>query len=146
MGKKYPFKFLDSYKKEDKDFFFGRKTEIDALYKMIFKTKILVVYGTSGTGKTSLIQCGLANKFNSYDWLSLYIRRGTNIVSALDKTLCQESDGMFSYDEGSKNGIKDLSAKIEAVYKASFRPIYLIFDQFEELYVLGSKSEQKQFY
>ncbi|MEL4454897.1 AAA family ATPase [Lutimonas vermicola] len=145
MGKKYPFKFLDSYTKEDKDFFFGRKTEIDALYKMIFKTRILVVYGTSGTGKTSLIQCGLANKFNSYDWLSLNIRRGTNIVSALDKSLCSESDGMFSYDDKNKDGIKDLSAKIEAVYKASFRPIYLIFDQFEELYVLGSKSEQKQF-
>ena len=67
MEKIYPFRFLNSYTKKDKDVFFGRKEEVDLLYKMIFKTNILVVYGTSGTGKTSLIQCGLANKFSSYD-------------------------------------------------------------------------------
>lgn len=145
MGKKYPFKFLESYEKKDKDFFFGRTQEVDLLYKMIFKTRILVVYGTSGTGKTSLIQCGLANRFNSYDWLSLYVRRGTNLVEALDRTLCANSGNAFAYQKDQEEGIMNLAEKIEAVYKASFRPVYLIFDQFEELYVLGSKSEQQQF-
>ncbi|MBK7337644.1 MAG: hypothetical protein IPJ00_16440 [Saprospirales bacterium] len=31
------------------------------------------------------------------------------------------------------------------MYKASFKPLYLIFDQFEELYILGAKTEQQQF-
>ena len=145
MQKIYPFKFLDSYQREDKDFFFGRNDEIESLYQMIFQTRILLIYGTSGTGKTSLIQCGLANKFQTYDWLALYIRRGGNLLSSLDKTLCRESDEVFAYVEQMDPEIKDLTAKIEAVYKASFKPVYLIFDQFEELYVLGTKAEQQQF-
>ena len=145
MKKIYPFKFLDSYQREDKDFFFGRNEEIESLYQMIFQTKILLVYGTSGTGKTSLIQCGLANKFHTYDWLALPVRRGSNLISSLDKVLCDASDDAFIYIEQKEAFIKDLSAKIEAVYKASFKPVYLIFDQFEELYVLGTKAEQDLF-
>lgn len=145
MQKLYPFKFLDSYTREDKDFFFGRNEEIETLYQMIFQTKIMMVYGTSGTGKTSLIQCGLANKFQTYDWLSLYIRRGSNIITALDKILCEESDEVFTYEENTEMGIENLAGKLNAVYKASFKPVYLIFDQFEELYILGTKQEQTVF-
>ena len=145
MKKIYPFKFLDSYQREDKDFFFGRNDEIESLYQMIFQTRILLVYGTSGTGKTSLIQCGLANKFQTYDWLALYIRRGGNLIASLDKRLCDESDEVFVYAEEKDQVIKNLGAKIDAVYKASFKPVYIIFDQFEELYVLGNKTEQQNF-
>ncbi len=145
MQKVYPFKFLNSYQREDKDFFFGRAEEVEALYQMSFQTRILLVYGTSGTGKTSLIQCGLANKFNSYDWLSLSIRRGNNLIASLDKTLCDASDDVFKYEEQKYPVIKNIGAKIAAVYKASFKPVYLIFDQFEELYVLGNKPEQELF-
>src|SRR6478609_923405 len=85
--KKYPFKFLDAYDKEDTDIFFGRDEEIEILYEMVFQSPILLVYGASGTGKTSLIQCGLASKFQSHDWLALPIRRGTNINASFEKAL-----------------------------------------------------------
>ena len=35
---------------------------------------------------------------------------------------------------------------VRSVYLDHLRPLFLIFDQFEELYVLGSKAEQDQFY
>jgi hypothetical protein len=139
----YPFKFLDSYTREDKDIFFGRNQEIDQLYEMVFKSKLIFVYGSSGTGKTSLIQCGLANKFKDYYWKPLNIRRGNHINWSLDKALCEASDGVFEYR--AKNEITDLAQKIEAVYLASFRPVYLVFDQLEELYILGQKEEQQAF-
>ena len=145
MEKRYPFKFLDAYGRDDIAFFFGREEEIGALYRMVFQARIIVVYGTSGTGKTSLIQCGLASKFQTYDWLALYIRRGNNLIASLDKALCAESDGMFGYAGQNEAVIRDLPQKIAAVYRASFKPLYLIFDQFEELYVLGNKQEQDQF-
>src|SRR3954447_6876654 len=85
--KRYPFKFLDAYSKEDTDIFFGRDEEIEVLYEMIFQTSILLIYGASGTGKTSLIQCGLASRFQSHDWLALTIRRGSNINAAFEKAL-----------------------------------------------------------
>ena len=47
--KKSPFKFLDSYSKDDRNIFFGRDKEIEELYSRVFESKILVVYGTSNT-------------------------------------------------------------------------------------------------
>jgi hypothetical protein len=38
-----------------------------------------------------------------------------------------------------------LGRLIKGVYLNNYKPIYLIFDQFEELYVLGTKEEQKIF-
>jgi len=159
--KKYPFKFLDAYNKEDTDIFFGRDEEIDLLYEMIFQTSVLLVYGASGTGKTSLIQCGLASRFQSHDWLALMIRRGNNINVSFQKTLtdaggfsqAEEDDDMdwleevMSEKETSTAARKSstLTRSLKTIYLKSFRPVYLIFDQFEELFILGSNEEQQQF-
>lgn len=156
--KKYPFKFLDSYHREDRSVFFGRDEEINALYEMVFQSSIVLVYGASGTGKTSLINCGLAGKFQPHDWLDLMIRRGSDINKSLERAL-YNSGGKIDLDSNEKNWIdeweddsdksrKELSPigkSIRAVYQKSFRPIYLIFDQFEELFILGSSSEQQIF-
>ena len=147
--KKYPFKFLDSYKQDDTDIFFGRDEEIAALYEMIFQTSILLIYGASGTGKTSLIQCGLAGKFKSYDWLPIMVRRGNNINASLEKQLSDaggndiDEDDLATKDPSKK--LTGLGRLIKGVYINNYKPIYLIFDQFEELYVLGTKDEQKIF-
>src|SRR5664279_2306858 len=87
MEKIYPFKFLNSYEKEDSSIFFGRDEEINALYEMVFQSSVILIYGASGTGKTSLINCGLAGKFQPHDWLPLMIRRGNNINDSLEKAL-----------------------------------------------------------
>ncbi len=136
MSKIYPFKFLDSYSKEDTKLFFGRNEEIEQMYQMIFQTNILMVYGASGTGKTSLIQCGLAGRFQSHDWLSIFIRRGSNINTSFNHALKAN---------GAEADTTDLAEAFREIYMASFRPVYLIFDQFEELFIIGDKAEQVQF-
>ena len=147
--KKYPFKFLDSYNQDDTDMFFGRVEETEALYAMVFQNSMLLIYGASGTGKTSLIQCGLAGKFKPYDWLPLVIRRGNNINASLEKQLADaggnnvDDDDVTTKDPSKK--LRGLLRLIKGVYLNNFKPIYLIFDQFEELYVLGTKAEQQQF-
>jgi len=145
MQQRYPFPFLDAYEREDRDFFFGREEEIEQLYQLTQQSNIVLLYGHSGTGKTSLIRCGLANKFRSYDWHDVYVRRGTHLIRSLDRALCEESDGAFHHEDGDGDTIADLPRKLEAVYKATFKPLYLISDQFEELYVLGSRDEQAAF-
>ncbi|MFO7922084.1 MAG: ATP-binding protein, partial [Bacteroidales bacterium] len=67
VAMKSPFEFPDSYTREDEEIFFGRDREIEELYRKVFESKTLLVYGISGTGKTSLIDCGLVNK--GADWL-----------------------------------------------------------------------------
>ncbi|WP_425638142.1 ATP-binding protein [Algoriphagus yeomjeoni] len=156
--KKYPFKFLDSYQREDRNVFFGRDEEIKALYEMVFQSATVLVYGASGTGKTSLINCGLAGKFQRHDWLDLMIRRGSDINKSL-KSVLEKAGGKVdeAFDEtkyldeweidtdGSGQELTPISKSIRAVYQKNFRPVYLIFDQFEELFILGSLSEQQIF-
>ncbi|MEI6409749.1 MAG: hypothetical protein WCR52_10225 [Bacteroidota bacterium] len=165
MQKRYPFKFLDAYTRADSDFYFGRSDEINALYEMVFQTDLLLVYGASGTGKSSLIQCGLASKFQSHDWLALNIRRGGDLNESFEKALDDaggRSEGVTSShpltdfdwldDERSNDQpqaaskiLSPLARRFKAIYLKHFKPVYLIFDQFEELYILGNQREQRQF-
>ena len=98
MTKRYPFKFLDAYNKADTDIFFGRDEEVEALYQMAFQSDILLVYGASGTGKTSLINCGLASRFQAHDWLALNIRRGSDINLSLQQKLDEATAGAKGAD------------------------------------------------
>ena len=133
-----PFKFLDSYTLEDKEYFFGREDEIDTLYDLVFDANLVLVYGPSGTGKTSLIQCGLGNRFRKTDWFDVHIRRRDDINNSLWQEIAK------SVLTPLPDGV-DLPGAIQSLYLDYFKPIYLIFDQFEELYLLGSPSERSEF-
>ena len=149
-NKIYPFKFLDAYTAEDKDIFFGREEEVKQLYQMIYQSDILLLYGASGTGKTSLIQCGLASRFQQHDWLEAFIRRNKNLNESLQKALIAlggekkqanelgDLDWLNDLMEGetttttATTNLSTTQQYIKNIYLKHFRPIYLIFDQFEE--------------
>lgn len=131
-----PFKFLDFYKLEDRASFFGRDAEIEQLYKTVFKTPLLLLYGLSGTGKTSLVQCGLASRFQGPDWYPLFIRRGKDLNASLRATLRQAAG---------QEAPEDITGAVSHLFRHYLRPVYLIFDQFEELFILGNWEEQKKF-
>ncbi|MBC6950453.1 ATP-binding protein, partial [candidate division KSB1 bacterium] len=133
-----PFKFLDAYDRQDKEIFFGRTEEIEQLYKLIFQTNLVLVYGQSGTGKTSLIQCGLANRFKPTDWFEVFVRRKDNINISLHREIRRRAETPIT-DETA------VPAAIQSLYLDHLRPIYLIFDQFEEIFILGSPEEQQTF-
>jgi WD40 repeat protein len=135
---KSPFKFLDAYDRQDKEIFFGRAEEIEQLYTLVFQTKLLLVYGQSGTGKTSLIQCGLANRFKPTDWYELFVRRKDNINASLHHEIRRRAETPIAEEAAAPEAIQSL-------YLDFLRPVYLIFDQFEELFILGSKEEQQTF-
>lgn len=136
---KSPFKFLDSYDKEDAKIFFGRDEEIELLYNTVFQTNLILLYGQSGTGKTSIIQCGLANRFQDTDWFDLYIRRRDNLNNSLWRSLEQVAETPFDED-------MDIVQAVDSLYLDYLKPIYLIFDQFEEIFILGSEEEQMKFF
>lgn len=137
---KSPFKFLDSYTKEDLDIFFGRDREIEAMYQKVFESNILLVYGISGTGKTSIINCGLANKFEDSDWLPISIRRGTNINDSLNQGIAR-----LSLTPVRKK--QTIDQQLQSLYLDHFKPIYIIVDQFEELFIFGEiRKKEKSLY
>lgn len=142
---KSPFKFLDSYNAEDSDIFFGRDREVEEVYDKVFQSKLLLVYGASGTGKSSIINCGLANKFDESDWFPIRIRRGGNIRRSLFNQINKEAIQKVELSDEEKATNQGLQKVINSVYLDHFKPIYLIFDQFEELFIFGFKDEWKDF-
>ncbi len=132
-----PFKLLDAYTFADREAYFGREVEIEALYQMLLQTPLLLLYGLSGTGKTSLIQCGLANKFEGPDWFPIFIRRQNNVNESLKRAL-EEAIG----EDEELASLNTLAERVNALYVNYLRPVYLIFDQFEELFILGSAEEK----
>lgn len=140
-----PYKFLDSYSAEDKSIFFGRDREVEEVYDKVFQSKLLLVYGASGTGKSSIINCGLANKFEEEDWFPIHIRRGGNIRRSLFNQVQKEAIHQVNISEDEASTNKGLEKVINSVYLDHFKPIYLIFDQFEELFIFGFKDEWEDF-
>lgn len=136
-----PFKFLDAYQKKEKDIFFGRETETEILYQMTFDTRLMLIYGASGTGKTSLVQAGLANKFSPTRWKDIFVRRNGNINNSLE-TLLNEELGKARRQQQDQS-LPPMEA-IEQLHRYTLQPLYLIFDQFEELFVLCQEEEEEK--
>lgn len=130
---KSPFKFLKPYESKDADIFFGRDKEINILYDLIKATNIVLLYGPSGTGKTSLMQSGLSKKFYGSDWIPLIVRREGDFNTAISN--------LFSLVSG-KKGKTTLKEHITEIYNKYYRPVYLFLDQFEEVFTL-SRDKQK---
>ena len=126
---------MTPYTLADREIFFGRDQEITDLYRRIFESKILLVYGISGTGKSSLINCGLASRFDDSDWLPVNVRRGSNIIESLNEAFNKQAIRPLK-----KN--LSVSEKLQSIYLDHFKPVYFIFDQFEELFIFGSAEEK----
>lgn len=135
---KIPFKFLDSYTFDDKEIFFGRDKEIEEAYSRLFYSRILLIYGPSGSGKTSLLQCGVANRFGEQNWIPVFIRRKQNILQSIHTELDKQAITPFKKE-------KTVTEKLYSLYLDFLTPIYLIFDQFEELFIFGEAEEKRDF-
>lgn len=133
-----PLKFLDAYQRSDHEIFFGRDTETEELYNKVKKSRLFVLYGLSGTGKTSVVRCGLGNKFDPVDCLEIYVRRENHILNSMRKSIQEAADTFISPDT------KNIEA-LRLLYLETLRPIFLIFDQFEEIFISGKKDELVEF-
>jgi len=140
-------KFLDPYTRKDIDFYFGRHVETELLYDKVKSNRITLFYGLSGTGKTSLILCGLANLFDEIDWMPFVIRRGSNtdILTATKNTIQKKGRDVNTVVPTLSETVDTVTKLLDRVYNIHFLPIYLIFDQLEELFIYGNKEEKGNF-
>jgi WD40 repeat protein len=129
-----PFKFLDSYTREDKNIFFGRDTETDEIFRKFYSGKLLLVYGKSGTGKSSIINCGLISRIPEEDIFAINIRCGKkayeNFVSEIKK-----------YSKSPQDNPLEI---LEDIFYEYSKPVALIFDQFEEIFILSDEEERQK--
>src|SRR6476660_1239493 len=54
-----PFPGLRPFREDEEHLFFGRENQVDAMVNKLAETHFLAVIGTSGSGKSSLVNCGL---------------------------------------------------------------------------------------
>ncbi|MBS1509449.1 MAG: ATP-binding protein [Bacteroidetes bacterium] len=141
-----PFRGPFSFKEDDEDIFFGRTLEVEELVNLIRKHQLTVLYGASGTGKTSLIHAKLLPQLKREYFHPIYIRINfankdedplvsvqRRIVEELkiwDQSIPDFTDGQSLIDYAAKN----------VIFKGLIKPV-LFFDQFEELFTLGHKSD-----
>ncbi|MGK7913260.1 MAG: hypothetical protein AB4050_17540 [Synechococcus sp.] len=57
----FPYKGLNPYTEADKDIFFGRERDIQRILNNLFAWRIVVLYGESGVGKSSVLRAGVVS-------------------------------------------------------------------------------------
>lgn len=142
------------FEKTDQPLFFGRSEDINDLYELILLEKIVVFFGKSGYGKSSLLNAGIIPRFLEEDgedqrYQPISIRFGAyqkeSSISPLEKLLAILKD-QLPVAPGSEflTESDSLWYQFKRRQSGAGRHFLLVFDQFEEFftYPIG---EQVQF-
>lgn len=91
-----PFPGLRPFREDEEHLFFGRENQVDAMVDKLAATRLLAVVGTSGSGKSSLVNCGLRPALRQgwmasvgSTWRMAQFRPGTEPISAMAQALAQ---------------------------------------------------------
>ena len=148
----HPWIGLASFTEGDREFFAGRGEEIDELIRLVRRDILMLLYGVSGLGKTSLLQAGLFPALRTEDCLPVPIRLDYRegaaplsaqvlgaIIAAADaarveapKPCPEEMLWEYLHREGNH---------FWSPHNDLVTP-FLAFDQFEELFTLGHETPE----
>jgi len=120
--------------------FFGRDHEIRELLHQILSTNLLVVYGQSGLGKTSLLQAGIFPRLRERDFLPLPIRLNDLEQPPLDLFFQAIADQCrrdnIDYTPGEPSSLWEFFKTALFLRGEALQQPVLVIDQFEELFTL----------
>lgn len=74
LDAEHPWPGLPAFQEHDAAFFFGRDRDIEALYRLVRRERLTVLFGLSGLGKSSLLQAGLFPRLREENVLPIRIR------------------------------------------------------------------------
>ncbi len=155
-----PFRGLANFREQDAAFFFGREEFTERLLKIISqKANTIVIVGSSGSGKSSVVFAGLLPQIHKNEkWKIVglrpreqpFISLASAIVPILDPTLTEANrlieiqrlaQGLLEKDISLYNIILRILEKQPATNR-----LLLVIDQFEELYTLCSNHEHHRMF
>jgi len=146
-----PFPGLRPYQEEEEHLFFGRERQVYAMVDKLAKSRFLAVVGTSGSGKSSLVNCGLRPALHrgllasaGSAWRIVQFRPGNDPLKAMGRALA-ERGVLYSDYEGntpladiidthlrlSNRGLVDIVRKASLSRQSN---LLIVVDQFEELF------------
>lgn len=139
-----PYKGLMPYAEADRRYFFGRERETAVVSSSFYGARLTVLYGASGVGKTSLLRAAVFPELVDEGVAVVLFRNWQpGFVSVLKRETLMAvrraagREVELSLDE-------PFDAFVSAATRELHRPVFFIFDQFEE-YFLYAEGETKGF-
>ena len=134
-----------------KDLFFGRENEMTEVNQLSELEQLVVLYGKSGLGKSSLIQAGIIPTIIEYEtYIPIYIRLTAfkGIKGNLEVTPTQITKENIQKDFNQPTFINELRPKENSLWSAAKNRqinggghrLILLFDQFEELFQYSERA------
>ncbi|WP_141610258.1 nSTAND1 domain-containing NTPase [Litorilinea aerophila] len=127
-----PYKGLDSYTAADAAIFAGRDQEAERLTHRILAHRLTVVYGESGSGKTSLLQAGVRPRLARRRAL---MALAEVIPGAPLEALLQQALQEALQEVGLNTPSTELVPQIRQLQARLDGPVVLALDQFEQLFL-----------
>jgi len=129
---------------EDAALFFGREREKEELYLRILSVPLLLQFGKSGLGKTSLLQAGLFPLLRAKPFLPVMIRLNDpneSLTDAVARSIRESViDEGVEVDDDAPAGLWELLSNTTAWRKDLLLTPVLVFDQFEEVFTLRDQA------
>ena len=153
-----PFVGLRPFESEDSLYYFGRREQVKALLRQLHQTRFLVVVGSSGCGKSSLVRAGLIPileaGFLVQDrdlWHIATMKPGdaplTNLARAILSVLeaSTETEALETYASSlRRTGAQAVLEKSLSVLDKRDANLLLLVDQFEELFRFQQEQDGRQ--
>ena len=152
-----PYPGLRPFRSDETHLYFGRENQVDAMVDTLAGGRFLAVVGTSGSGKSSLVNCGLRPALHrglmasgGSEWRIAQFRPGVNPIHAMAVALCEPS-ALFSgeahealpADPAALLGIAEATLRMshlglvdlaEQARMGADANLLVVVDQFEELF------------
>ena len=120
--------------------FFGRNEEGEQLYLRVLSVPLLVHFGKSGLGKTSLLQAWLFPRLRQKPFLPVMVRLNVaedTLTLAVARSIQQACDAEgLDYTPGRTDGLWELLSTTTVWRDDLLLTPVLVFDQFEEVFTL----------
>jgi hypothetical protein len=129
--------------------FFGREQAATALTDLILANRLVVVFGKSGLGKSSLLSAGVSQRLRDQGRLPLIVRvndiqRGP-FVSVLEGIQVAAERQKVEYVPGKQESLWGFFKTVEFWQRDLLLTPVLILDQFEELFTLHGRDARTAF-
>ncbi len=133
-----PYPGLRPFTMDESHLFFGREAQIKEVLGLLRENRFVAVTGASGSGKSSLISCGIVPSLNKEKvWKSILCRPGNapmeNLVMSILKATSSRIPGKTELAEICSSNI-DILHILQESYKEDGKNLLIIIDQFEELF------------
>jgi DNA-binding SARP family transcriptional activator len=148
-----PYRSLHAFDAEDADRFFGRERYISTLTDIVQRQPFVLVVGSSGSGKSSLVHAGLVARIGSFHadnlaasspqtaiWRIGQFRPGVDPFHSLAVSLSALSPHEMDANQLADNlrsGRRSLYNASAPLMRSSAERLLLVIDQFEELFTLS---------